>query len=87
MKAQARTREVSDFSPFGDLASCGAACVGLDLTPERGYAYSTRPSHGAHFVSGAVALLKSYAGCFGWRLTKRQAGALARAGFPCRSWT
>jgi len=74
MKAQARTREVSDFSPFGELASFGAACVGLDLTPERGY------------VSGAVALLKSYAGCFGWRLTKRQAGALARAGFACPSW-
>lgn len=74
MKAQASTRELSDFSPFGELASFGAACVGLDLTPERGY------------VSGAVALLKSYAGGFGWRLTKRQAGALARAGFACPSW-
>ena len=70
MMVQARTREVSNFSPFG------VACIGSDLRLERGYAYSTRPSPSALFVSGAVAPLKSYTGCFGWRLTDRQAGAL-----------
>jgi hypothetical protein len=84
MKAQIRTREVADFFPFGDLASFGARCVGVDLT--RGYAFATGTSHG-RVVTGAVALLKSDAGCFGWRLTNREVAALARAGFACRSWT
>lgn len=86
MTAHIRTRDVTDLARFGDLAFFGAPCVGVDLPLERGYAYSTRPSHAAR-GSGAVALLKSYAGCFGWRLTNRQAGALARAGFASRSWT
>ncbi len=85
MKPHVRTRKVADFSPLGDLASLGAPCVGVDLTLGYGYSFPTGPSHTAHFVS-AVALLNSYAGCFGWRLTNRQAGALAQAGFACRSW-
>ena len=86
MKAHVRTPQVADFSHFGDLASLGAACVGVGLALELGYAFPTGPCHTAPFASGAVALLESYAGCFGWRLTNRQAAALARAGFAPRSW-
>ena len=74
MKADIQTGEVTDFSLFGDLAPFGGPCVRMDLTL----------GHGS--VGGAVALLKSYTGCVGWRLTGRQAGALARAGFACLSW-
>jgi hypothetical protein len=60
--------------------------IGVDLALEQGYALLTGASRVPPFVSGPVALLESHAGCFGWRLTNRQAGALARAGFTCRSW-
>jgi hypothetical protein len=87
MKAQVGTQEVAEFSPFGDLTASGARCVGLDLVLERGYAFPPDPTRSAFSGGGAVVLLKSYLGCFGWRLTGRQAAALARAGFTCRSWT
>jgi hypothetical protein len=86
MKARVRTQEVAEFSPFGDLAGSGARCVGLDPVLERGYAFSPDPYRTASFAGGAVALLRSCAGCFGWRVTGRQAAALVRTGFTCRSW-
>lgn len=87
MKARGSTQEVAEFSPFGDLAGSGARCLGLDPVLERGYAFPPDPyPSAAVFAGGAVALLRSCAGCFGWRVTGRQAAALVRTGFTCRSW-
>jgi hypothetical protein len=83
MKLDLGTREVADLSPAGDLAF-GAPCVGLDLMLERGWSFSRAVSRAPRLERGAVALLASRQGHFGWRLTGRQAAALIRAGFTYR---
>ena len=86
MKAHVETRQLVDFSCFGDLAALGTPWVGVDLALARGYVLPAGAFRTPRSSSGAVAVLISHAGSFGWRLTDRQARALARAGFVCRSW-
>jgi hypothetical protein len=86
MKLDLGTREVADLSPAGDLASCGAPCVGLDLMLDRGWSFGQASSRTPRLERGAVALLAARRGHFGWRLTGRQAAALIRAGFTYRWW-
>jgi subtilisin family serine protease len=65
--------KVADFSTFGDHVSFVAPGVDVYSTAlDGGYAFSTGTSHAAPFVSGAVALLKSYAASQGRRLCDRQ---------------
>ena len=63
------------------------AQVAVDLTLLQVCSVPAGPSRNAGFMSGGVALLIEPLGCFGWRLTRRQAVALDQAGFACRSWT
>lgn len=54
--------EVADFSTYGDHVSFIAP--GVDVYSSslgNGYAFSTGTSHAAPFVTGAIALMKSYA--------------------------
>ena len=65
--------EVAEFSTYGDQVSFIAP--GVDVYSsylDNDYAFSTGTSHAAPFVSGAVALLKSYARKKGYRLSDRQ---------------
>lgn len=65
--------EVADFSTYGDHVSFIAP--GVDVYSSslgNGYAFSTGTSHAAPFVTGAIALMKSYARAKGVVLGDRQ---------------
>ncbi len=65
--------EVAEFSTFGEQVSFVAPGVDVYSTSlDNGYAFSTGTSHAAPFVTGAVALLKSYARGRGRRLSDSQ---------------
>lgn len=57
----------------------------VDLTLLQVCSLPAGPSRNPRFASGAVALLTGPRGCFGWRVTRREAVALDQAGFACRS--
>ncbi len=66
--------QVAEFSTFGDHVSLIAP--GVDVYSSYlndGYAFSTGTSHAAPFVTGAIALLKSYARAQGRDLSDSQA--------------
>lgn len=64
---------VADFSTYGDQVSFIAPGVDVYSTSlNNDYAFSTGTSHAAPFVTGAVALMKSYARKQGHRLTDTQ---------------
>lgn len=64
---------VAEFSTFGDHVSFIAPGVEVYSTSiEDGYAFSTGTSHAAPFVTGAVALMKSFARSRGHELTDPQ---------------
>jgi thermitase len=64
---------VADFSTYGDQVSFIAPGVDVYSTClDNAYAFSTGTSHAAPFVTGAVALLKSYARKKGRRLSDAQ---------------
>jgi subtilisin family serine protease len=66
--------EVAEFSTFGDHVSFIAPGVDVySSSLEDGYAFSTGTSHAAPFVTGAVALMKSYARSQGRELHDGQA--------------
>jgi thermitase len=68
-----RDGDLADFSTFGDHVSLIAPGVEIYSTSmEDGYAFSTGTSHAAPFVTGAIALLKSYARTRGCDLNDRQ---------------
>lgn len=65
--------EVADFSTYGEQVSFIAPGVDIYSTYlNDDYAYSTGTSHAAPFVSGAIALMKSYARNQGHNLTDSQ---------------
>lgn len=65
--------EVAEFSTFGDQVSFIAPGVDIYSTYlNNDFAFSTGTSHAAPFVTGAVALMKSYAHKLGHQLTDRQ---------------
>ena len=65
--------EVADYSTYGSQVSFIAPGTNVYSTYlESEYAFSTGTSHAAPFVSGGVALLKSYARSLGRRLTDAQ---------------
>jgi hypothetical protein len=64
---------VAEFSTFGDQVSFIAPGVDVYSTSiENGYAFSTGTSHAAPFVTGAVALMKSFARSKGHELKDSQ---------------
>ena len=64
---------VAEFSTFGDQVSFIAPGVDVYSTSiEDGYAFSTGTSHAAPFVTGAVALMKSFARSQGHELKDSQ---------------
>lgn len=65
--------EVAEFSTYGDHVSFIAPGVDVySSSLKNGYAFSTGTSHAAPFVTGAIALLKSYARAKGVALGDRQ---------------
>ena len=65
--------QVAEFSTFGDHVSFIAPGVDVYSTSLKdGYAFSTGTSHAAPFVTGAIALLKSYARSRGRELSDPQ---------------
>jgi hypothetical protein len=81
----ARRTKVVALAPFVDLGASGARGFGCDRLFKRGYAFPLDADRTSVGRAAAVVLLHSKAGGFGWRLTDRQAAALVRAGFTCRS--
>jgi len=65
--------EITEFSTFGDHVSFIAPGVDVySSSLDDGYAFSTGTSHAAPFVTGAIALMKSYARSKGLDLGDRQ---------------
>lgn len=65
--------DVAEFSTFGDHVSFIAPGVDVySSSLEDGYAFSTGTSHAAPFVTGAIALMKSYARAQGRDLSDKQ---------------
>lgn len=65
--------EVAEFSTYGDHVSFIAPGVDVySSSLEDGYAFSTGTSHAAPFVTGAIALMKSYARARGHDLGDKQ---------------
>jgi hypothetical protein len=85
MKVTVETQAFAEFTPFGALTVSGTRFIVLAPMLERGRGFSLDPNLTAFCGGGAVALLKSKRGWFGWRLTNRQAAALVGAGLMRRS--
>ena len=78
--AMAAAGSVADFSTYGDQVSFIAPGVDVYSTSlDDDYAFSTGTSHAAPFVTGAVAMLKSYAREQGRTLTDAQIEAVGKA--------
>ena len=74
MRVPVETQGFSELIPFGDLTVSGTKSVVLDPAFEEGWGFSLDPNLTAFGGGGALALLKSKSGWFGWRLHRPTGG-------------